>query len=100
MNEHHDAIIAPQHSKKIMPLLMDQIENDHMCSELRKFFANVKVTTLNKPDKQDPTAPGKDFRPIGSSEPMHKTSQNPMAREGDERLLRSEASGSRAIWAE
>jgi len=44
MNEH--AIIALQHSKKIMPLLMEQIENDYMCSELRKFFANVKVTTL------------------------------------------------------
>jgi hypothetical protein len=79
MNEH--AIEALRHSKKIMPLLMEQIENDNMCSELRKFFANVKVTTLNKPDKQDPTAPVTDFRPIGSGEPMHKIAQNPMARE-------------------
>jgi hypothetical protein len=39
------------------------------------------VTTLNKPDKQDPTAPAKDFRPIGSGEPYHKIAQNPMARE-------------------
>jgi hypothetical protein len=79
MNEH--VIEALRHSKKIMPLLMEQIKNDYMCSELRKFFANVKVTTLNKPDKQDPTAPAKDFRPIGSGEPMHKIAQNPMARE-------------------
>jgi hypothetical protein len=44
------------HSKKIMPLLMEEIENDSMCtgSELRKAYANVKVTTLDKPDKQDP----------------------------------------------
>ena len=63
-----------------MPLLMAEIENDNMCSELRNFFANVKVTTLNKPDKQDPTAPPKDFRPIGSGEPLHKIAQNPMAR--------------------
>jgi len=69
------------HSRKIMPLLMAEIENDNMCSELRQFFANVKVATLNKPDKQDPTAPPKDFRPIGSGEPLHKISQNPMARE-------------------
>ncbi len=79
MNEH--AIEALRHSKKIMPLLMDQIENDYMCEELRKFFASVKVTTLNKPDKMDPTAPAKDFRPIGSGEPMHRISQNPMTRE-------------------
>ena len=52
-----------------------------MCSELRKLYANVKVTTLNKPDKQDPTAPPTDFRPIGSGEPLHRISQNPMARE-------------------
>ncbi len=43
------------------------------------------MTTLpvNKPDKQDPTAPAKDFRPIGSGEPMpmHKIAQTPMARE-------------------
>ena len=80
-NEHvRDAL---QHSRKIMPLLMNEIENDNMCSELRMFLANVKVTTLNKPDKpeQDPTAPPKDFRPIGSGEPLHKISQNPMARE-------------------
>ncbi len=42
MNEHARAIIAPQHSKKIMPLVMDQIENDHMCSELRKFFCKCQ----------------------------------------------------------
>ena len=36
---------------------------------------------MNKPDKQDPTAPAKDFRPIGSGEPYHKIAQNPMARE-------------------
>ena len=77
-NEH--IIHALQHSRKFLPLLMEEIENDNMCSELRKFFANVKVTTLNKPDKQDPTAPPKDFRPIGSGEPLHKISQNPMAR--------------------
>ena len=78
MNEH--VVIALQHSKKIMPLVMAEVENDNMCSELRKCFANVnlKVTTLNKPDKQDPTAPAKDFRPIGSGEPMHKIAQNPM----------------------
>jgi hypothetical protein len=58
MNEH--VIEALRHSKKIMPLLMNEVENDNMCSELRKFFANVKVTTLNKPDKQDPTAPEED----------------------------------------
>ena len=47
-NEHvRDAL---QHSRKIMPLLMNEIENDNMCSELRMFLANVKVTTLNKPD--------------------------------------------------
>jgi hypothetical protein len=39
------------------------------------------VTTLNKPDKQDPTAPAKDYRPIGSGEPLHKIAQSPMARE-------------------
>jgi hypothetical protein len=66
MNEH--AIEALRHSKKIMPLVMAEVENDNMCRELRKFFANVKVTTLNKPDKQDPTAPAKDFRPIGSGD--------------------------------
>jgi hypothetical protein len=43
MNEH--VVIALQHSKKIMPLVMAEVENDNMCSELRKFFANVKVTT-------------------------------------------------------
>jgi hypothetical protein len=79
MNEH--VVVALQHSKKIMPLLLDQVENDNMCEELRKFYANVKVTTLNKPDKQDPTAPAKDFRPIGSGEPFHKIAQNSMARE-------------------
>ena len=36
MNEH--AIEALRHSKKIMPLLMEQIENDNMCSELRNFL--------------------------------------------------------------
>ena len=36
---------------------------------------------MNKPDKQDPTAPPKDFRPIGSGEPYHKIAQSPMARE-------------------
>ena len=36
---------------------------------------------MNKPDKQDPTAPAKDFRPIGSGEAYHKIAQNPMARE-------------------
>ncbi len=81
MNEH--VIEALRHSKKIMPLLMAEVENDNMCSELRRLFANVKVTTLNKPDKQDPTAPAKDLRPIGSGEPYHKIAQNPimMARE-------------------
>ena len=79
MNEH--VVVALQHSKKIMPLLMKEVEDDNMCSELRQFFANVKVTTLNKPDKQDPTAPAKDFRPIGSGEPFHKIAQNSMARE-------------------
>jgi hypothetical protein len=84
MNEH--VIEALRHSKKIIPLLMEQIESDSMCSELTKFFANVKVTTrtLNKPDKQDPMAPAKDFRPIGSEsgEPYnHKIAQNPIARE-------------------
>ena len=74
MNEH--VVVALQHSKKIMPLLMKEVEDDNMCSELRQFFANVKVTTLNKPDKQDPTAPAKDFRPIGSGEPFHKIAQN------------------------
>jgi len=52
----------------------------------QKVFANVKVTTLNKPDKQDPTAPAKDFRPIGSgagSRSRRKIAQNPMAREMD-----------------
>ena len=69
-NEHvRDAL---QHSRKIMPLLMNEIESDNMCSELRMFLANVKVTTLNKPDKQDPTAPPKDFRPTGSGEPTLK----------------------------
>ena len=78
-NEHVKYVL--DHSKKFMPLLMNEIENDNMCSEPTKFFANVKVTTLNKPDKQDPTAPPKDFRPIGSGEPLHKISQNPLARE-------------------
>ena len=81
-NEHVE--VALRHSRKIMPLLMEQIENDNMCSELRKYYANVKVTTLNKPDKQDPTAPPTDFRPIGSGEPLHKISQNPSAREMNE----------------
>ncbi len=67
MNEH--VIEALKHSRKIMPLLMNEVENDN------------KVTTLNKPDKQDPMAPAKDFRPIGSGEPYHKIAQNPMARE-------------------
>jgi hypothetical protein len=42
-----------------MPLLMEQIENDYMCSELRKFFANVKVTTLNnlKPEAAGQAGP-------------------------------------------
>ena len=46
MNEH--VVIALQHSKKIMPLVMAEVENDNMCSELRKFFANVKVTTQGR----------------------------------------------------
>jgi hypothetical protein len=53
-----------------MPLLMAEVENDNVCSELRKFFANVKVTTLNKPDKQDPKKPpnGWGFRGTGRRE--------------------------------
>ncbi len=46
---------------------------------------NLKVTTLNKPDKQDPDGPSKrlqtDSDRIGSGEPYHKIAQNPMARE-------------------
>jgi hypothetical protein len=74
-------MVALQNSGKILPLLMREIENDNMCSELRQYYANVRVTTLDKPDKQDPTAEAKHFRPIGLGEPMHKISQNPMARE-------------------
>ena len=61
-NEH---VMVLQNSRKILPLLMREIENDNMCSELRQYYANVRVTTLNKPDKQDPTAESKHFRPIG-----------------------------------
>jgi hypothetical protein len=61
-NEH---VMVLQNSRKILPLLMREIENDNMCSELRQYYANVRVTTLNKPDKQDPTAEPKHFRPIG-----------------------------------
>ena len=32
MNEH--VVIALQHSKKIMPLLMKEVEDDNMCTEL------------------------------------------------------------------
>jgi hypothetical protein len=99
-NEHVTGMAARLHSRKIMPLLMEEIENDNMCSasELRKFYANVKVTTLNKPDKQDPTAPPRDMRPTGSGEPphWHKISQNPM--QGSSiRALRSDASLGRLL---
>jgi hypothetical protein len=65
---------------------------------MRKFYANAKVTTLNKPDKQDPTAPPKDMRPSGSAEPLHKISQNPMAREFNSHFAPMLALG--GFWAE
>jgi hypothetical protein len=37
-NTHATGMAAQLHSRKIMPLLMEEIENDNMCSELRKFY--------------------------------------------------------------
>jgi hypothetical protein len=40
-NEH--IIVALQHDKRILPLLMmREMENDSVCKALRKFFADVR----------------------------------------------------------
>jgi hypothetical protein len=48
MNEH--VIEALKHSRKIMPLLMNEVENDYMCSELihgRAVSAAILESTLD-----------------------------------------------------
>ena len=42
---------VPQHDKMIVKiilfLLMSEIENDSVCEELRRYFANIRVVTPN-----------------------------------------------------
>ncbi len=53
--------MALQHDKRILPLLMREMENDNVCKALRKFFADVRYVTPNKVNKQDSTAAPTDF---------------------------------------
>ncbi len=57
MNEH--VTEALRHSKKILPLLMEQIENDYMCSELRKFFCECQGDDSKQAGQAGPDGPGK-----------------------------------------
>jgi hypothetical protein len=78
-NEH--IIVALQHDKRILPLLMREMENDNVCKALRKFFADVRYVTPNKVNKQDPTAAPTDFRPVGIGCNWYRIANKPLANE-------------------
>ena len=70
-------------TRGLLPLLMNEIENDNLCEALRQFFANVRLVTPNKVNKQDPTATPTDFRPVGIGSVLSRVANNPMAREAN-----------------
>ena len=71
--------------KIVLFLLMSEIdsENDSVCAseELRRYFANIRVVTPNKPNRQDPAAAPEDLRPlaVGLGAALCRISQSPMA---------------------